>query len=51
MPQPLGVAVPKTEVVPLFVDTPLPLLAALALLVTEPAACWLAADLGEAEPV
>ncbi len=51
MPQPLGVVVPKTEVVPLFVDTPLPLLAALALLVTEPAACWLAADLGEAEPV
>ena len=51
MPQPLGVAVPETEVVPLFVDAPLPLSAALALLVTEPAAFWLAADWGEAEPV
>ena len=51
VPQPLGVAVPETEVLSLLDGAPLPLASALALLVTEPARLWLAASVREAEPV
>ena len=51
VPQLLAVAVPETEVLSLFDGAPLPLAAALALLVTEPAALRLATGVKEAKPV